>query len=237
MVLIGHSMGGLVSRMQTIDSRDDFWHIVSDQPFELVKADPEIRQGLQETFFFQPNPSIRRVITIGTPHRGSDYASDKARWLFDHLIELPGKLVMGKERFVAENRELLRDTRLLEIKTSIDSLSPESPVFPVMLASRRPPWVTYHNILGLRPKQEIFGNLTKGTDGVVSRESAHVDDAESELIVPADHTTVHAHPLSVLEVRRILLKHLAEYRDFPVSPPAPQTAGQPIDFSSVAGRR
>jgi hypothetical protein len=237
MVLIGHSMGGLVSRMQTIDSRDDFWHIVSDQPFDLVKADPEIRQGLQETFFFQPNPSIRRVITIGTPNRGCDYADGKTRWLFDQLIELPGKLVMGKERFVAENRALLRDTRLLEIKTSIDSLSPKSPVFPVMLASRRPPWVTYNNILGLRPKQDIFGKLTEGTDGIVSQESAHVDDAESELVVPADHTTVHAHPLSVLEVRRILLEHLAELRDFPASPPASQTAGMATGQGSVASRR
>jgi hypothetical protein len=30
------------------------------------------------------------------------------------------------------------------------------------------------------------------------------------LIVPADHFTVHQHPLSVLEVRRILLEHLRE---------------------------
>jgi hypothetical protein len=32
----------------------------------------------------------------------------------------------------------------------------------------------------------------------------------SEIVVPADHTTVQMHPAAVLEVRRILLEHLAE---------------------------
>ena len=37
-----------------------------------------------------------------------------------------------------------------------------------------------------------------------------MDDAASEIMVPADHTTVHTHPAAVLEVRRILLEHLAD---------------------------
>ncbi|MCA9270977.1 MAG: hypothetical protein KDA41_20995, partial [Planctomycetales bacterium] len=37
-VLVGHSMGGLVSRLQTLDSREDYWHLVSD-------ASPEELQG------------------------------------------------------------------------------------------------------------------------------------------------------------------------------------------------
>ncbi len=38
-------------------------------PWEQVKADPEVRQKLGETFYFHPNPSIRRVVTIATPYR------------------------------------------------------------------------------------------------------------------------------------------------------------------------
>ena len=34
--------------------------------------------------------------------------------------------------------------------------------------------------------------------------------------MPADHSTVHPHPAAVLEVRRILLEHLAELRGQPV---------------------
>ena len=62
MVLVGHSMGGLVSRLQTLESRDEFWRLVSDQPFSKVEADPEARVRLEKSLFFHPNPSIRRVV-------------------------------------------------------------------------------------------------------------------------------------------------------------------------------
>ena len=75
MVLVGHSMGGLSRELQTIDSGNEFWNMVSEKPFELVKAPDEHAQELADTFFFQPNPSVRRVITIGTPFRGSQFAN------------------------------------------------------------------------------------------------------------------------------------------------------------------
>jgi hypothetical protein len=93
-----------------------------------------------------------------------------------------------------------------------------------MLASRRPPWVTYHNIVGVMPEQWWLSKLSEAGDGVVSRESAHVDDAESEITVPADHTTVHAHPAAVLEVRRILLEHLAGLDGRPITTYAERNA-------------
>ena len=89
MVLVGHSMGGLVSKLQTVDSGNDFWRTLSDKPFAELKADPEIRDQLAETFFFDPNPSIRRVVTIGTPHRGSEFSNDFTKWLGRKLIHVP----------------------------------------------------------------------------------------------------------------------------------------------------
>ena len=70
MVVVGHSMGGLVSRMQTLESGQEFWKILSDKPFEEVKGKPEDLNRLSYSLFFHPNPSIKRVVTIGTPHRG-----------------------------------------------------------------------------------------------------------------------------------------------------------------------
>jgi hypothetical protein len=210
MVLIGHSMGGLVSRLQTVDSRNEFWNLVSSQPFPQIKADAEARRKLQETFFFQPNPSIRRVVTIGTPHRGSTFSNQTTQWLLDKLIRLPQTLVNSQQKLYRDNPGAFSDRSLLKIDTSIDSLVPSAPIFPVMLASQRAPWVRYHNIVGVVPKQWWLAKLAADGDGVVSRESAHLDDAVSEIIVPADHTTVHAHPAAVLEVRRILLEHLAD---------------------------
>jgi pimeloyl-ACP methyl ester carboxylesterase len=211
MVLVGHSMGGLVSMLQTLESGDDFWRIVSDRSFEEVKATPELREGLRSVLYFHPNPSIRRVITIGTPHRGSQFASGPARYLGKKLISVPKMLMEGQQQLYKDNRDVFRDMTLLNVTTSFDSLSPDSPILPVMLAARRPPVVHYHNIVGVIEGSRIVDKVSGKGDGLVSYESAHVDFAESELVVNADHVHVHSHPLSVLEVRRILLEHAAEY--------------------------
>jgi len=215
MVLIGHSMGGLVSQLQTIDSRDDYWHLVSQEPIETIKADEEIRQRMKDCFYFRPNPSIRRVITIGTPHRGSQFSNNATQWLMSKLITLPSAIAEGSGRLFDDNKRRLPKNSILTIRTSIDSLSPDSPMFDTMLASRRPPWVKFHNVIGVVPNNGLFGRLAAGTDGVVARASAHLDNAVSEIEVVADHTTVHAHPQTVLEVRRVLLEHLGELEQFP----------------------
>ncbi len=214
MVLIGHSMGGLVSELQTLYSGNNYWKLVSNRPFQQIKADAEVRNRIEQCFFFQPNPSVRRVISIGTPHRGSNFSNASTQWLLGKLIRLPRTLIQGQDRLFRENKDLFLADSLLKIENSIDSLSPGTPIFPVMLASPRLPWVKYHNIVGRVPRHGIFALASDG-DGVVGIESSRVDGVASELVVPADHTTVHAHPLAVLEVRRILLEHLAELRGFP----------------------
>ena len=71
----------------------------------------------------------------------------------------------------------------------------------------------YHNIVGLRAQALVaVESWPPRATAWCSVESAHVDDAVSEITVPADHTTIHAHPAAVLEVRRILLEHLADLR-------------------------
>ena len=224
MVLVGHSMGGLVAKLQTLDSKNDYWNLASHEPLEQVRADPETLRRLRETFFFQPNPSIRRVVTIATPHRGSPLSNQTTQYLLGKLIRLPETLVARQEALFRDNPGLLFDRSLLGIKTSVDSLSPDSPILPLMLAGQRPPWVRYHNIIGITPKGRWAASLMGDNDGVVSQQSARLGDVSSELIVQAEHTTVHCHPLAVMEVRRILLEHLAELRGVP---PALTAAGPP----------
>jgi pimeloyl-ACP methyl ester carboxylesterase len=228
MVLIGHSMGGLVSHLQTIQSGDDYWRLVSQRPLSQVKADPEMRRRLQETFYFEPNPSVRHVVMIGTPHRGSTFSNQTTQWLLYKLIDLPQSLV--PEKLLLSNIGAFPDNSLLKIRTSIDSLSPHTTIFPKMLAANRPPWVRYHNIVGVMPKQWWLSKLAADGDGVVSRESGHMDGATSEVTVPADHTTVHTHPAAVLEVRRILLEHLADLESRPVDGIAQRVTTLPVQL-------
>ena len=217
MVLVGHSMGGLVSRMQTIDSGDEFWNIVSDSPahnadqaLAKIRGPSEDRFKLVSTLFFKPNQSVRRVITIGTPHRGSEFANDYTRWLARKLIKLPRMAITTGNRLAIENPALFKDTQMLTVANAIDSLAPESPIFPVMLRAKRSPGVKYHNIIGvLENPTFITGRVGRG-DGVVEYASAKMDDVESELIVDAPHTTIHMTGKTIFEVRRILLDHLQE---------------------------
>ncbi|MFO0924854.1 MAG: alpha/beta fold hydrolase [Pirellulales bacterium] len=213
MVLVGHSMGGLVSRMQTISSGDEFWRILSEHPFEEVHGKPDEIEKLKVALFFEPNPSIRRVVTIGTPHRGSDFANDYTRWLGRKIIKLPTTLTDTGHSLVRQNPSLFRNTELLTTNTSIDSLSPESPIFPVMLRSKRAPWVYYHNIIGVVPDEGFFNRLSSGSDGVVDFESAHMDDVQSEIMVQSQHQDIHRTPRAILEVRRILREHLEMVRN------------------------
>ncbi len=212
MALVGHSMGGLVARMQTIESRDDFWRILSDKPFDEVKGEKEQIDRLSSALFFEPNRSIRRVVTIGTPHRGSDYANDYTRWLSRKIIKLPTTLTDTGHSLARQNPDLFRDSKLLTTNTSIDSLSPSSPIFPVMLRAPRAPWVRYNNIIGVAPDKGIIGRFAKDSDGVVDFASAHMDDVESEIMVESKHQEIHRTPRATLEVRRILIEHLEEVR-------------------------
>jgi pimeloyl-ACP methyl ester carboxylesterase len=210
MVLVGHSMGGLVAKLQTIDSGNDFWHIISNRSFEELKASAEDKARLARMVFFQPNPSIRRVVSIGTPHRGSSFASDYARLAAQRLIKLPEIMVELSNKLIRDNPDYFTNTELLTMTNSIDSLSPGDPIFPVMLKAQKGSWVKYHNIVGLVPREGFVSRLSEEGDGVVGFTSAHLDDVESELVVSSAHLYVHRHPLAILEVRRILLDHLAE---------------------------
>jgi hypothetical protein len=67
--------------------------------------------------------------------------------------------------------------------------------------------VHYHSVIGV-----AFGKGVKGTDGIVPYTSAHIDGVDSEVVVPAVHTTMHHHPRAVLEVVRILREHLRAVR-------------------------
>jgi pimeloyl-ACP methyl ester carboxylesterase len=217
MVLVGHSMGGLVSKLMTVDSGDDFWGLVSDRPFESLRLSPATHEGLHDMFFFERQPCVRRVIFLGTPHHGSKLSPAWPGRLADHLIHLPKTLVGTARDLSQENPDLPLHLWGGRVPTSVDLLAPSSPALELLAARPRPEGVHYHSIIGVAPPSDtILEHLLVGAgscepgDGVVPYRSAHLDDVASELVVPADHFTVHHHPLAVLEVRRILLEHLRE---------------------------
>lgn len=209
MVLVGHSMGGLVSKLQAVDSGDEFWDLVADKPFHELQLDDETREQVAEVFYFRANPGVRRVVTIATPHEGSQLSNSITRWLARTFFSLPQPLVQLTDRLKRENSEALKLKHEFDLPTSIDTLSPDSPALVALRNRPRPPWVTYNNIYGEVDEGNWFSRFHGPSDGVVPVPSAQAKFAATHLAVPAEHQTIHRHPKTVLEMRRILRDHLA----------------------------
>ena len=215
LVIVAHSMGGLVSKLLTVDSGDDFRKIISDEPLDRLTLKPEVRSELEQVVFFDREPEVRRVVFIATPHGGSQLSPSLVGRLADRLAGIPRRAAKTVRDLAEENPQL---RRLEQVPTSIDELAPGSPVLVALREKRRPAGVHYHSIVGVtaEPSNVVEAWVTGidahvPGDGVVPYQSAHLGDAESEVIVPADHMHVHHHPRAILELRRILLEH---YQDF-----------------------
>ena len=211
MVLVGHSMGGLIAKLQTINSGGHFWNGLTEKPFDAVKGDAESLYRLHSTYFFRASPSIHRVITIATPHQGSSRSNSATQWLGRRLISPPPVFVKLAEQLNLQNPNVFGEDGSRLTRTSIEMLAPGSPALEAMSAAERAPWVTYHNVIGQITETDWLGNESSTGDTVVSGASARSADAVSELTVNAEHRMTHRHPLTVLEVRRILLEHLKTF--------------------------
>ena len=229
MVLIGHSMGGLVAELQTLQSGNAFWDLVSDRPLNEL-ATVSNRDELAQMFYFEPNPSVRRVVSIATPHRGSNFSNGAIEWLGRKLINVPQDVETSRSQALIDDPDFFPESSILRISNSVDAMSAQSPILPLMLSAPRAPWVKYHNVIGLLDDVGVIGRVVEGTDGVVAYESAHLDNVHSEITVSADHTNVHRSPRAILEVRRILLDHLAQLNgtgsSLPLTNNQPNLGGQ-----------
>lgn len=228
MVFVGHSMGGLVSKLMTVDGGDDFWRLIASEPLASLKLPPETRAELERTFYFRRVPCVKRVVYIATPHRGSKLSPSTLGRLAVKLVRLPSSLVEATQQLMTDNPGV----RPQSIPTSVDLLAPGSPALELLARRPRPADVHYHTVAGVLHSRgtsldrvlEYFDDCEKG-DGVVPYTSAHLDNADSELVVPADHFDANHHPLAVQEVRRVLLEHyqslLREHALVPVRPNNP----------------
>jgi len=204
MVVIGHSQGGLLTKLTAIDSGTRFWDRLSEKPFDAIDVSPETRALLKQSMFFTPLPFVGRVVFVATPHHGALLATGRLGAIAAWLVTLPVGLVSqfaqaatstGDERLIATMRRP---------PTAIDNMNPQNPGLQVLefipVTSRIPA----HSIIAV----EGDGPKEEGDDGVVAYRSAHIDEAVSELVVRSSHS-VQGNPHAIEEIRRILLQHAA----------------------------
>ncbi|RQW78569.1 MAG: hypothetical protein EHM62_07370, partial [Methylococcus sp.] len=184
MVVIGHSQGGLLTKLTSIDSGDRFWNILSSKPLSELKIDAESRELIQNSMFYTPLPFVKRVIFIATPHHGALLASGRIGALAAKLVTLPFNL-FGK---AADLLTLKGDEKLVaHLKnppTAVDNMNPENPGLQTLASIPVPRQRPAHSIIAVKGD----GPIAEGDDGVVAYRSAHIDEAVSEKVVRWDHS-------------------------------------------------
>jgi len=207
MVVMGHSQGGLLTKLTTIESGTRFWENMGSTPFDQIDVSPETRDVLQRSFFYEPLPFVRRVVFISTPQTGSYVSGGWIGRFTGKLISLPGALLSPLTEVLTQTPGSL--SALKNVPKSTDNMAPESPFIKAISSMSIAPGITAHSIIAVKnpddPKE-------KWNDGVVEYKRAHIDGVASELIVHSAHST-QGEPQTIEEVRRILLQHLKESTD------------------------
>ncbi len=194
MVLVGHSMGGIISRAQVSSSGGNaLFNGVFGADAPRVAKRLQKAPLLRDSLIFERDKNVRRVVFVCVPHQGSNIALAGPAGFFASLIRLPNNIVGAVE----EVADVVTTMDLHRPPTSIAGLSPRSPFLRALDA--RPIEVPHHTILGDRGRR----NSPNSSDGVVPYSSAHLATAESELVVPSDHGSFR-HPAAIAEMRRIL---------------------------------
>jgi pimeloyl-ACP methyl ester carboxylesterase len=203
MVVIGHSQGGLLTKLMVVEGGDAVWSQVSDVPFDQVDLKPDSRELIERLIFFEPVPQVRRVIFMATPHGGSFRAGYRVGNLTARLIKLPVNLAQaGTDLLVNDEAELI-ERRIGRVPSSIDNMRPGSAFVEGLAKLPIAPDVKAHSIIAVNG----IGSPLLLNDGVVEYRSAHIEAAESEKVVRSSHSC-QGHPETVAEVRRILIEHL-----------------------------
>jgi pimeloyl-ACP methyl ester carboxylesterase len=205
-VLIGHSLGGLVSKLQVTSSGDELWRSAANRPLNTIRTDPDSYARLAQAFYFTPSPDVNRVIYIATPHQGSLYATRCVGQISSALVKEPPEWTARHAQLIRDNPDAFGKEMSKGIPTSVDLLDPESSILQATNRLPYRPGVTLHSIIG-----DDRWTCSEGrTDGVVPVSSAHLGGVQSELFVDASHTGIQLRQETSAEVVRILTAHAAE---------------------------
>jgi len=205
MVVIGHSQGGLLTKLTVVSSGDRFWRLISPTPFDQVDLSPDNRELLHRSMFFEPLPFVTRVIFLSTPHHGSYLARFSMSHWISRLVKMPISLTQLSIDLATQDPDAFYVRKLERLPTSLDNMSPSNGFLQALAELPIAPGVTANSIIAVRGD----GPLEDAGDGVVRYTSAHIAGVESEKVVRGSGHSVQETQEAIQEVRRILLEHAA----------------------------
>ena len=202
-VLIGHSMGGMICRLMLTDAGDKIWRDFFATPPAKTPLAPDTRKLLEESLVFNHRPDVQRAVFISTPHRGSKFASGWIGRIGAALVRTPR---LFTSVYTSTKPLLVSDPAARTLKrmpNSVDTLEPNDRFVQAVDKLPLTRGIPYHSIMGDRGR----GDTPKSSDGIVPYWSSHLDGAKSELIVNSDHGAQY-NQQAIREVERILKENL-----------------------------
>jgi pimeloyl-ACP methyl ester carboxylesterase len=209
MVLIGHSMGGLLTRLAVQDSNGHYLvNKFLGEDIEKTKLTESQKRLLESFLIFNELPFVRRVILIAVPHRGAEMATYFYSKIGSYFTSLPASLTQESLNILngVDKSKMSKDFIELGIPTGIDDLSPDRGMKKYTVDLPYGKNVVLYSILGDKNDAGKIG----GSDGVVAYESAHIDNVEREVIIKSGHDEIEK-PECIKEMTKILLENLDEY--------------------------
>jgi pimeloyl-ACP methyl ester carboxylesterase len=206
LVILGHSQGGLLTKLTAVDTGPRLWNAISRVPLSELPASEEFRTVLGRALFVKPLPFVGRVVFVATPHRGSFRTGAWINGLVRRLVRLPSNLVAMSGETIAHGAYAFYAARATaRLPTAAENMTAGNPFLEGLATIPVSDGAPYHSIIAV----EGDGPVELGNDGVVAYRSAHLEGAASELIVRSSHST-QSEPATIQEVRRILHLHGAE---------------------------
>jgi len=207
MVILGHSMGGILSDLQIRDSGDQLEQLFLKRPLGELELSAAESAQLRQRLHFEANPDITRAIFMAAPHRGSDIAANPIGQIGAWLIRFPFDLmdsVLG-ELVVVDALTDVAQNMVKRPPNSVNSLRPDNPLLPATLALPVRQGVQVHSIIA---RKKVADPLLESSDGIVPYTSAHLEGVRSEVIIEgATHTSMVTRGETVQEVWRLLRRH------------------------------
>ncbi|WP_266182265.1 esterase/lipase family protein [Dyella humicola] len=185
MVLIGHSLGGVMSRLLASNSDEVIWNAVFDEPVTALSGTPADIAVVDSIFHFKAYPGVSRAIFLAAPHKGSPVADEFIGQLALRLVRVSAPEVDALLRVAKANRQhesvALAADYQKEGLSSISTLRPEQPVSHAAQSLMPVASVRYYTFAGSLPGARPPG------DGFVPLSSAILPGATSTTIVKSGH--------------------------------------------------
>jgi len=203
MVVVGHSLGGILAKMMAQDSGERLWQTVSIRPLDGIAGAPEDCRLFRQAFCYEIVPEVRRLIFIATPHRGTPIVRGLVLNVGTRICDRTSRFRDARQALLIQNEaDFFLPSFRGEDPTSVGELASGHPLLFALCELGIDPSIPFHSIIADLRDPPVPG----ASDGIVPYSSSHLDRAASEVLFHGHHICLNDRA-SIQEVRRILMEH------------------------------